>query len=863
MLLSARGALRALAVQRIRVRPSVPLLLASVHSKSESAGQSRAPRSNRPAGADRPHREGNSGVRQDGARNQQSRNGGNRGGNSGRPGNSGHGGNARHGNAGHSGNSRPGNGGHSGNSRPGNGGHSGNSRPGNGGQSGNSRPGNGGQSGNNRPGNGGHSGNSRPGHSRSGHDSHSSKGNRRAVPSAKRWDRPAPKSASASSERKSAPKPKKAPKVQPKVYLPDMITVFHLARVLKVNMRMVQFRMEKIGITDVRPDRLLKFEDAALVAAEYNVDAVADNNEAFDIFPRPPVDAEAHAALPLRPPVVTIMGHVDHGKTTLLDRLRSSSVAQGEAGGITQHIGAFSVPVAGARKDGNHVDTITFLDTPGHAAFSMMRSRGASVTDIVVLVVAADDSVKPQTMEVIDLVRREDAKVPLLVAISKVDKPGANVQKVRNDLLVAGIEVEDIGGDVPVVELSAKTGQGIDELEETLAAMAEMAELRAEKVGAAEGRVLESRVDKGRGNVATVIVTRGELKTGDYLVCGTSWARVRQLMTPDGRAAKTVYPGSAALVAGWRDLPSAGDEFLGAPDEAKAKHAVDNRMRARENEAQLADAEQIDANRRARAEEEAAREQREFDERRRQREIARLSAEGGLSEEEIAELVGSEEKPAEEVPQRPELHLILKGDFSGTVEALAGALSGLDTPKAGVRIVSQGVGDPTESDVNTAHAVGGHIVGFNVRVPKSVQTLAAGLQPKVGLHCDNVIYRLMEHVTGLLVGLLPPIQETRVVGEASVAQLFQIKTGSKGMRNIAGCRVTNGVINRTNEVRILRGNEREQVFRGRLDALRQVKKDVTEMRKGTECGMSFDGFDDVRVGDVIQCVVSVDVPQSL
>lgn len=686
---------------------------------------------------------------------------------------------------------------------------------------------------------------------------------RASVPSAKKWDRPA--ETKTPEVRAKAPKQKSVRPAQPKVFLPDMISVFHLARVLKINMRMVQFRMEKIGITDVRPDRLLRFEDAELVAAEYNVIAVADNNEAFDIYPRPPVPQDALASLPLRPPVVTIMGHVDHGKTTLLDRLRSSSVAQGEAGGITQHIGAFSVPVAGARKDGNHVDTITFLDTPGHAAFSMMRSRGASVTDIAVLVVAADDSVKPQTREVIDLVTGDEStKVPLLVAITKVDKPGANVHQVRNDLLVAGIEVEDLGGDVPVVELSARTGDGIDALEETLAAMAEMAELRSERVGAPEGRVLESRVDKGRGNVATVIVTRGELKSGDYLVCGTSWARVRQLMLPDGRTAKVVHPGNAALVAGWRELPSAGDEFLGAPDEAKAKHAVANRARARDSAAQLADAEQIDAGRRARAEEEAAREQREREARDKQREIARLSEDGDLSDEEIAELMGEATAEATEAaPSRPELRLLLKGDFSGTVEALAGALEGLGTRKAGIRIVSQAVGDPTESDVNTAHAVGGHIVGFNVRASKGVQSLASGLQPKVGLHCDNVIYRLMEHVTELLASLLPPIQETRVVGEANVAQLFQINTGGRSTRNIAGCRVSNGVISRSNEVRILRGSEREQVFRGRLDALRQVKKDVPEMRKGTECGMSFDGFDDVRVGDIIQCVVSVDVPQPL
>ncbi|KAL4401678.1 translation initiation factor IF-2 [Malassezia pachydermatis] len=623
--------------------------------------------------------------------------------------------------------------------------------------------------------------------------------------------------------------------------------------------------MEKIGLDDTRPDRLLKFEDAELIAAEYNKVAVANEEAAFDIFPRPLPSDEVKAQLPLRPPVVTIMGHVDHGKTTLLDTLRSTSVAQGEAGGITQHIGAFTVPVA--RPQGQ-VTSVTFLDTPGHAAFSMMRSRGTSVTDMVVLVVAADDSVMPQTREVIQLIRNDERQLPLVVAITKIDVSNADPQKVRYDLMAEGIEVEDLGGDVPCVEISAKKKVGLDTLDETLAVLAEMAELRAETTGPAEGRILESRVEKGRGNVATVLVQRGVLQAGDVVICGTTWAKVKQLLQPDGKATKKVLPGFSAQVAGWRELPQAGDEFLGAPDEAQCKRALDNRKRAKEEQALLVDAEQIDMERRRKAEADALREQEEQLERRRLGRLQRAEAEGTLDAEAMAEEVRQERLASASAvstgPERKELCVILKGDVSGTVEALAGAIGSIGNAEAGVKIVSQSVGDVTESDVNTAHAVGAQVIGFNVQASKSIQTMAARVQPPVPVHCDNVIYRLMDHVSERVAALLPPREEMRVLGEAHIAQIFEIKQGKgKATKNIAGCRVTNGLINRANEVRVLRGEDRREVFRGKLDALRQVKKDVVEMRKGTECGMSFDGFNDLKVDDVVQCFTTVEVPQTL
>ncbi|WFC97911.1 translation initiation factor IF-2 [Malassezia yamatoensis] len=702
---------------------------------------------------------------------------------------------------------------------------------------------------------------------------------RRSVPSAKNWSKPNTSNSSKApnTNRDSQSKSKdlnvdKATKAERKprtreVSLPALISVVNLSRVLNVNMRVLQYRMEKIGLTDVRPDHLLKYEDAELLAAEYNVVTVADEERAFDIYPRPALSDEQRAKAPLRPPVVAVMGHVDHGKTTLLDTLRSSSVAKGEAGGITQHIGAFSVPV----KRVGEIGTVTFLDTPGHAAFSMMRSRGASVTDMVVLVVAADDGVMPQTKEVISLVKGDDRlRIPLVVAISKIDMPNADPQRVKYDLMAAGVEVEELGGDVPCVEISARKGLGLDNLEETLAVLAEMAELRAELEGPVEGRILESKVDKGRGNVATVLVQRGTLRSGEALICGTTWARVRQLMRPDGKAAKEVMPGFPVQVAGWRDLPAAGDEFLGAPDENACKRAVENRKRVLEQASLLHDAEQIDERRRLIAEAEALKERQSFEERKRLRELRKQEQEGKLDEEALAKetesRIESEQsnQPTEPNDTRKELLLILKGDFSGTVEALAGAIQDIGNAHAGVRIVSQSVGDPTDGDVQTAHAVGGQVLGFNVKASKNVQTTAARLQPHVKVHCDDVIYRLMEYVAKEVAALLPPRQELRVQGEAQVAQLFQIKgSGNKNAKHIAGCRVTNGVVNRAYEVRVLRGEDRKEVFRGRLDTLRQVKKDVQEMRKGTECGMSFDHFDDIRVDDVVQCFTTVEVPQNL
>ena len=376
-------------------------------------------------------------------------------------------------------------------------------------------------------------------------------------------------------------KPKLLPKVTRNVFLPSVISVVMLATRMEKKLRIVQNVMTELGMEDTRPDLMLKFEDAEMIAAELNIVAIPNDEASFDIFPRPPPSTpEEAAAFPLRPPVVTIMGHVDHGKTTLLDKLRSTSVAEGEAGGITQHIGAFSVPIAGRQQDKGKqkgyrgIQTITFLDTPGHAAFTAMRSRGAMVTDIVVLVVAADDGVMPQTREVIELVAKANPDidssdemfsqppVQMIVALNKVDKPDADPERVKRELLAAGVELEELGGDIPCVHVSGKTGRGLEDLEETIATLAELADLRAEKVGLPEGYVIESKVDKGRGNVATVLVKRSVLESASCIGAGTAWCRVRQSMHAGGRPVARALPDVLVAETATRVLSSGGDLFI-------------------------------------------------------------------------------------------------------------------------------------------------------------------------------------------------------------------------------------------------------------------------------------------------------------
>ncbi|WWC60108.1 translation initiation factor IF-2 [Kwoniella dejecticola CBS 10117] len=650
--------------------------------------------------------------------------------------------------------------------------------------------------------------------------------------------------------------PRKPKIIKPKVmeqekqvYIPRTISVANLAKIFGVKLFHLQTRMSRLDMSEDqrRSDYLLNAEQACDIAIEYGFDPVVDDEASFDIYPDPETaDGIEH---PLRPPVVTIMGHVDHGKTTLLDSLRHTSVAAGEAGGITQHIGAFSVPLssllpAGSLANSSSPSTITFLDTPGHAAFTAMRARGASVTDIVVLVVAADDGVMPQTKEVLELVKSEGDKVGLVVAINKCDKPGVDFNKVKSALGAEGIHLEEDGGDVPSVKVSGLAKMGLDDLVETLSTLAEIRDLRARKEGKAEGYVLESRVDRGRGNVATVLITRGTLKTGSSIVAGQTWCRVRQMQDDKGKPIKEALPGQPVSITGWKELPSAGDELLEAiKGEDEAKKAINNRKRDEERRRMMVDVEQINAKRKE------ERERLEADA------LAAEALESGESTSEGGAAVNKEE-------EKKILRLVIKADVSGTVEAVVGSLEHIGNKEAGVKIIHTGVGEVSESDVALAEASDATIIGFSVNASRSIQTLAKSQQ--VSLQLESVIYRLIDTVRTKVAGLLPPKIEYSVKGEAVVQQLFQINIKRKETVTIAGCRMNNGVINKLEGVvRVLRGKDREVIYEGKIETLKHLKKEVSEVRKGMECGIALEGFTDIKEGDEIVTYNKIEVPREL
>ncbi|KAH9945968.1 initiation factor 2 [Epithele typhae] len=579
--------------------------------------------------------------------------------------------------------------------------------------------------------------------------------------------------------------------------------------------------MIRAGMADeAAHDHMLNSEYASLLAMEFNRNPIVDDEAAFDIY-TPPTHPEPHT-LPARPPIVTIMGHVDHGKTTLLDTLRSASVAKGEAGGITQHIGAFSVPVPATDGSKEPARMITFLDTPGHAAFSAMRARGASVTDVVVLVVAADDGIMPQTREVLELVK--SSNVAFVVAINKVDKPDADISKVEHALLADGVQLETFGGDVPSVPVSGLTGKGLDQLVETISALAEMQDLRAEREGVLQGHVLESKVQKGIGPSATVLVLRGSLKVGQNLICGRTSARVRNMFDSHGKPVKVALPGMAVSVSGWKEVPSAGDEVLTASD-ADIKKALSNRERKADMEAQLVDMEAVNEQRRARREEED----------------------------------GEEGSAAAQADGPKELRIILKGDVSGSVEAVQNALEVIGNDAAKTKIIATGVGDVTLSDVMRAKAADGVVVAFSVKTPRPVQAEAA--TQHVPIVESTIIYKLMDEVKTRVAGLLPPIIERRVTGSANVLQLFNIQLKRQRTTQVGGCKVMDGTIQKSRRARVVRRGE--VVHDGMLDTLRQLKDDVLEVGKGNDCGLNLADFNDLHVGDVVEMYEEIELPAKL
>ena len=575
------------------------------------------------------------------------------------------------------------------------------------------------------------------------------------------------------------------------IYLPEFISVSNLAGVLRVRVEDFLHKMKDLGFEETNNDHILDAETAGLVAAEFNFEPIIERIEDQDLVALPP--AEDKSILPARPPVVTIMGHVDHGKTTLLDYLRKSSVAASEHGGITQHIGAFSVPMPGGR-------LVTFLDTPGHEAFLSMRQRGANVTDIVILVVAADDSVKPQTIEAIK--HAQAAKVPMIVAVNKIDKEDSDVQRVKQDLARYGVEIEDYGGDTQVVCVSGKTGQGMEELEDAAVALADILDMRAEVNGQTEGWVLEATTKKA-GRVATILVRRGTLRPGDFIVAGTSWARVRSLRNEAGAMVPSAGPGTPVEVDGWREQPAAGDEAIQAPDEQKAKSVISYRLEASNRKKMAADMEAVNETRRLEQE------------KREQLEKAAALAETNPN----APTASSQtQTPPTSSPALQEVFFIVKADVSGSVEAVTNSVSALGNSEVHPHILRSGVGPVTEFDVDHAAVAKGHIINFNTVVEGQILRMAESKD--VSIINQSIIYRLVDDVKAKLGEKLPSVTTQRVLGEAEIAQIFEINTKGRVTVPVAGCKVRNGVISKTAKIRVLR--DTEVVFDGMFHPLHHI-----------------------------------------
>ena len=500
-----------------------------------------------------------------------------------------------------------------------------------------------------------------------------------------------------------------------------------------------------------------------------------------------------------RPPVVTIMGHVDHGKTSLLDYIRKSKVVDVEAGGITQHIGAYHVDIDGG--------TITFLDTPGHAAFTAMRARGAKVTDIIVLVVAADDGVMPQTKEAIEHARA--AEVPLIVAVNKIDKPEADPERIKGELAQLDVIPEDWGGDTMFVNVSAKTGEGVDELLEGILLQAEVLELKAPKSGPAHGVIIESRLDRGRGAVATMLVQRGVLHKGDALLAGQEYGRVRAMLNENGKPVTEAGPSIPVEILGLSGTPVAGDEAMVVANERKAREVALFRQ-GKYREIKL-------------ARQQAAKLENMFSK---------------MGEGEVATL-----------------KIVLKADVQGSVEAISDALTKLSTDEVRVEVISSGVGGITESDVHLALASGAIVIGFNVRAEAGSRSLAQ--EEGVEIRYYSVIYDLIDEIKQAMSGMLAPEFKEEIIGLAEVRDVFRApKIGA-----IAGCMVTEGVVKRNNPIRVLRDNV--VIFEGELESLRRFKEDVNEVRQGLECGIGVKNYDDVKIGDQIEVYERVQVARKI
>jgi translation initiation factor IF-2 len=587
-------------------------------------------------------------------------------------------------------------------------------------------------------------------------------------------------------------------KEKTRIRVNEYISVSELAEAMKVPAtQIVQFAFKELGMM-VTVNQRLDFDQIELIASEFGFQAVREEEYAAEAAVEEP---DQPGELAGRPPVVTIMGHVDHGKTSLLDYVRKTNVVAGEAGGITQHIGAYHVTLA----DGK---AITFLDTPGHQAFTAMRARGAQVTDIVVLVVAADDQVMPQTIEAISHAR--NAGVPMIVAINKIDLPSANVDKVKRDLLQQNVVLEEFGGNVLSAPISAKKGTGIDRLLEQILLQAELLDLKANPGAPAHGTVLEATLDPGKGPLATVLVQRGTLHVGDNFICGKFSGRVRALYDERGKTVKEAGPSIPVQILGFEGVPSAGDSFAVVTDAVEAREIAQKRQRL-EREAQN-----------------------------------RRSQRGGTLEDISRALKEGEVT---------NLRIIIKADQGGPAEALADALAQLSTGEVRVDVVHRGVGAITESDVLLAKASGAIVLGFHVRPDSNAR--AAAEREQVDVRTYRIIYEAVEDVRNALEGLLKPEEKETVLGEAEVLQLFKVsKVGT-----IAGCTVRSGMIQRTAKARVIRDGS--VVYTGNVSSLKRFKDDVREVREGLECGIGIENFNDVKVGDRIESFRMEEVKRTL
>lgn len=582
------------------------------------------------------------------------------------------------------------------------------------------------------------------------------------------------------------------------VAIGETITVADLAQKLALKGGDVVKALFKMGVM-ATINQGIDYDTAALVTEELGHTVVRTNvNAAEDALIAHAEEVQGDRIA--RPPVVTIMGHVDHGKTSLLDYIRRTKVASGEAGGITQHIGAYHVETARG--------VISFLDTPGHSAFTSMRARGAKLTDIVVLVVAADDGVMPQTKEAVQ--HAKAAGVPLIVAINKIDKSGADPLRVKNELLAEEVVAEDFGGDTQMVELSAKTGDGVDDLLDAISLQAEVLELRAVPVGRATGTVIESALDKGRGPVATVLVQQGQLKKGDYLVCGVQYGRVRALFDETGKQVESAGPSIPVQVLGLSGVPDAGDDFVVVEDERLAKDV----------------AQQRDAKRRE----------------------SRLVAAAGNRMEDIMAQMGKGEGQLS-------LNLVIKADVQGSVEALRQSLMALSNDQIRINVISSGVGGITESDANAAATAKATVIGFNVRADASARRIIEG--NGVDLRYFSIIYDVIDQVKQVASGILGVEIREEIIGIAEVRDVFR----SSKFGAVAGCMVVEGVVKRSKPIRVLRDNA--VVFEGELESLRRFKENVDEVRNGTECGIGVKAYNDVKPGDQIECFERIEVQRTL